>query len=97
MRTRRMRWRWCRWPGLDQPFVPEAVVSLGATVPLVPLTAPGSAQVAALSPLVPLHDVVLIAGNGVLAWGDSIEQAYLRLELCEHLCRIYRWRCPQVG
>lgn len=83
--------------GLDQPFVPEAVVSLGATVPLVPLTAPGSAQVAALSPLVPLYDVVLIAGNGVLAWGDSIEQAYLRLELCEHLCRIYLLALPAGG
>lgn len=83
--------------GLDQPFVPEAVVSLGATVPLVPLTAPGSAQVAALSPLVPLYDVVLIAGNGVLAWGDNIEQAYLRLELCEHLCRIYLLALPAGG
>jgi L-fuculose-phosphate aldolase len=31
---------------------------------------------------------VLLAGHGVLAWGDSVEQAYLRLELVEHLARI---------
>lgn len=74
---------------LDVPFLPEAVVSLGPDVPLVPLSAPGSAAVAQLQPYAPLYDVVLIAGNGVLAWGDSLEQAYLRLELCEHLARIF--------
>jgi ribulose-5-phosphate 4-epimerase/fuculose-1-phosphate aldolase len=44
-----------------------------------------------------LYDVVLIAGNGVLAWGDSIEQAYLRLELVEHLCRIVLLALPVGG
>lgn len=83
--------------GLDQPFLPEAVVSLGPTIPLVPLTAPGSAQVAALSPLLPLYDSVLIAGNGVLSWGDGIEQAYLRLELVEHLSRIVLLALPAGG
>lgn len=82
---------------LDQPFLPEAVVSLGPTVPLVPLTAPGSPQVAALSPLLPFHDVVLIAGNGVLGFGDSLEQAYLRVELVEHLARIFLLALPAGG
>ena len=82
---------------LDQPFLPEAVVSLGPTIPLVPLTAPGNPQVAALSPLVPFHDVVLIAGNGVLGYGDSLEQAYLRVELLEHLCRIFLLALPLGG
>ena len=82
---------------LDRPFLPEAVVSLGPTVPLIPLTAPGAAAVAALAPLVPLYDVVLIAGNGVFAWGDNIEQAYLRLELCEHLARITLLAHPLGG
>ena len=39
----------------------------------------------------------LIAGNGVFAWGDSIEQAYLRLELCEHLARITLLAHPLGG
>lgn len=82
---------------LDRPFLPEAVVSLGTEVPLVPLAAPGAAAVAALQPYVSLHDVVLIAGNGALAWGDSVEQAYLRLELCEHLARIALLAQPLGG
>jgi L-fuculose-phosphate aldolase len=82
---------------LDQPFLPEAVVSLGPLIPLVPLTAPGTASALALSPLLPFFDVVLMAGNGVLAWGDSVEQAYLRLELVEHLCRIVLLALPVGG
>jgi L-fuculose-phosphate aldolase len=80
-------------------FLPEAVVSLGARVPLVPLTLPGAAAATALEPLVAKHDAVLVAGNGVWAWGDDVEQAYLRLELVEHLARIAHeaaaWGGPQ--
>jgi L-fuculose-phosphate aldolase len=82
---------------LEQPFLVEAVVSLGPTIPLVPVSAPGPAAVAALEPLVPFYDVVLVAGNGVFAWGDSVEQAYLRLELCEHLARITLLAQPLGG
>ena len=69
-------------------FLPESVVSLGAEVPVVPLTMPGKDAVDALGPFVLEHDVVMIAGNGVLAWGVDPEQALLRMELAEHLCRI---------
>ncbi|MBK6530402.1 MAG: class II aldolase/adducin family protein [Deltaproteobacteria bacterium] len=80
-------------------FLPEAVVSLGAKVPLVPLAAPGAAAVKALEPFLAGHDAVLIAGNGVFAWGDDVEQALLRLELVEHLATIAThaqvWGGPQ--
>jgi len=80
-------------------FLPEAVVSLGAKVPLVPLAAPGAAAVKALEPFLAVHDAVLIAGNGVFAWGDDVEQALLRLELVEHLATIATqaqvWGGPQ--
>ncbi len=80
-------------------FLPEAVVSLGAKVPLVPLAAPGAAAAKALEPFLSGHDAVLIAGNGVFAWGDDIEQALLRLELVEHLATIATqaqvWGGPQ--
>jgi L-fuculose-phosphate aldolase len=82
---------------IEKPFLAEAVVSLGASIPLVPMSAPGPAAVAALRPFAPLFDVVLVAGNGVFAWGADIEQAYLRLELCEHLCRIYLLALPAGG
>ena len=74
--------------GLDAPMLPEAVVSLGAGVPTVPFAAPGPAACQALAPFVLEHDAVLLGHHGVLAWGESVEQAYLRLELVEHLARI---------
>jgi len=80
-----------------EPFLPEAVVSLGPLVPLVPLSAPGPAAVAALSPFIAAYDAVLVAGNGVFAWGDSVEQASLRLELVEHLSRIALLALPIGG
>jgi L-fuculose-phosphate aldolase len=73
---------------LEQPFIAEAVVSLGPSIPTVPFAAPGAAACAALAPFVAGHDAVLLASHGALAWGADLEQAYLRLELVEHLARI---------
>lgn len=73
---------------VPHPFLPEAVVSLGPEIPTVPLTAPGAPSAAALAPFITRCDAVLIAGNGVLSWGPTLELAYLRMELVEHLCRI---------
>ncbi len=69
-------------------FLPEAVVSIGAEVPVVPLSMPGAASEKALQPYLDAFDVVFIAGNGVLSWGDTVEQALLRMELAEHLAHI---------
>lgn len=69
--------------------IPEAVVSLGAGVPLIGLALPGSAELLAeFDAAIPHYDAVMMAGNGVFAWGTSLEQAYLRLELVEHLANI---------
>ncbi len=80
-------------------FLPEAVVSLGERVPLVGLAAPGAPAVSAIEPWIAKHDAVLVQGNGVWAWGVDVEQAYLRLELVEHLATIahhaIQWGGPQ--
>ena len=73
---------------LGRPPLPEAIVSLGADVPTVPAALPGNDAVQALAPYVDDHDALLLAGNGVLTVGADVEQAYLRMELVEHLCRI---------
>lgn len=73
---------------LARPFLPEAVVSLGPILPRVPLAAPGEPARAALAPWCESVDAVLLANHGVMAWGGSVEQALLRLELVEHLARI---------
>jgi len=74
--------------GLDEPLLPEAVVSLGPGIPTVPPAAPGPAACQVLAPLTGAHDAVLLGGHGVLTWGVDLEQAYLRMELVEHLAKI---------
>jgi L-fuculose-phosphate aldolase len=69
-------------------FLPESVVSLGPEIPVVPFTPPGPESERALAPFVDAHDVVMLEQHGVLSWGDDPEQAFLRMELCEHLARI---------
>jgi L-fuculose-phosphate aldolase len=77
--------------------LPEAVVSLGGEIPLVPFTPPGADAEAALAPFVEPFDGVLLEGHGVLTWGDDPEQAFLRMELIEHLSRIAHLAEPSGG
>jgi L-fuculose-phosphate aldolase len=73
---------------LERPFIAEAVVSLGPSIPTVPFALPGRDACAALAAYVGSVDAVLIANHGAMAWGVDLEQAYLRLELVEHLAQI---------
>lgn len=83
--------------GLDQPMIAESVVSLGPVVPLVPFALPKtSAFTENLRPFLGRFDVLILESHGVLAFGDDLEQAYLRLEYCEHLADILR-RASQLG
>lgn len=69
--------------------MPEVVVSLGPTIPLLPVFAPRDpAAVDAVEAALRGADVVLLGGNGVLAAGPDLETAYLRVELVEHYARI---------
>lgn len=75
---------------LPVTFWPEGIVSLGSVVPCV---SPGSPDfpesIERLSAASRRASACLVQGNGVFAWGSSLEQAYLRLELVEHLCQLY--------
>ncbi|MBW2733261.1 MAG: class II aldolase/adducin family protein [Deltaproteobacteria bacterium] len=82
---------------LPHPFLPEAVVSLGASIPTVPLALPGQGAADAIAPYLPDHHALLIAGNGVLTCGADLEQAYLRMELVEHLCTVAHAACALGG
>lgn len=69
--------------------MPEVVVSLGDRIPLGPLVLPKQAHLAEeIEALMTSFDAVLLAGNGALTLGDSLEQAYLRMELVEHYAHI---------
>lgn len=71
----------------DAPFLAEGVVSLGERVPVVPYALPGSST-GALESALSTCDAVLLANHGVLVIGTDAEQAFLRMELVEHLARI---------
>jgi L-fuculose-phosphate aldolase len=73
---------------IARPFLPEAVVSLGPLIPKVALAMPGDPARAELAPWCEWVDAVLLGHHGVLAWGATLEQALLRLELVEHLATI---------
>lgn len=83
--------------GLMRPIVAEAVVSIGPVVPLVPFAVPGTPEATAnLDPFLQNFDVLILQNHGVFAYGDDLEQAFLRLEYCEHLADIER-RARQLG
>jgi L-fuculose-phosphate aldolase len=82
---------------IERPFIAEAVVSIGPVIPKLPFAPPGDEAVRALAPLIEHVDAVLLANHGVLAWGADVEQAYLRLELVEHLARIALLAAPLGG
>jgi len=88
----------CSEAELPHPFLAEAVISLGASLPRVPFGPPGSPQVDAdLRAALRVADVVFLEGHGLLSVGGSAEQAFVRLELVEHLCRIARLALPLGG
>jgi L-fuculose-phosphate aldolase len=81
---------------IPHPFLPEAVVSIGAHIPMVSLSMPGQAALDALSVVIRKTDVAVVSGNGVWAWGPDLNTAYLRLELVEHIAKI-AWMAESLG
>lgn len=72
-----------------KPALPEAIVSIGDVIPITKYITPGSSENdSIISEMLGITHVFMMAGNGVLAVGDNLEQAYLRLELVEHLAKI---------
>lgn len=85
---------------LPEPALPEMVVSLGISIPLLDLAPPKSPQqddAVARALTDDDADVLLLAGNGVLAVGDDLEQAFLRMELVEHYARMVLLAAPLGG
>lgn len=68
--------------------MPEVVVSLGAGIPTVPLAMPRSPELRrSVAETAAHHHAMLLSGNGALALGDDLSQAWLRMELVEQYAR----------
>lgn len=74
---------------LPHPVMAEPIVTLGAVIPMVPYSRPGSQSLTDdIGAGLQQADVLLLEQHGVLAVGGSFEQAFLRLELLEHMAKI---------
>ena len=73
---------------LTEPLVCEVVMGLGC-IPLARYGTPGTSELAkTLEPYVPNYDAILMSNHGVVAYGDTIEHAYMKMETVEHFAQI---------
>lgn len=73
---------------LDACALPEVVALMGQ-IPLAPYGLPSTDEIPkSIDPYVKNNSAVLLANHGALAWGDSLMQAYYRMETMEHFANI---------
>lgn len=73
---------------LNEPLVCEVVIGLGS-IPLARYGTPGTPELTdVLEPLVPEFDAILMSNHGVVAYGDTLEHAYMKMETVEHFAQI---------
>src|SRR6202522_4534877 len=73
---------------LTEPLVCEVVMGLGC-IPLAGYGTPGTSELAqTLIPYVPQYDAILMSNHGVVAYGDTLERAYMKMETVEHFAQI---------
>ena len=73
---------------LDRALVSEIVVALGS-VPLARYGTPGTPELlAALEPLIPGHEAILMANHGAVTYGEDVLRAYMHMETVEHFAKI---------
>jgi L-fuculose-phosphate aldolase len=78
----------CAGRALDEMLCQEAVMTLGV-VPLAKYATTGTEEVAAsIIPLIPEHEAILMANHGVVSYGKSLLEAFLKMETVEHLAHI---------
>ena len=73
---------------LNQPLVSEVVMGLGS-IPLAKYGTPGTPELCkSLEPLVRNHDAILMANHGAVAYAETLEGAYMNMEMIEHVAKI---------
>jgi L-fuculose-phosphate aldolase len=82
---------------LDKAIYPEALVNLG-TVPVVHYEAPGSQGIPdSVAPYCNDYNALLLANHGALTWGESLMEAWYRLEALEHYAMILMYTGNIIG
>ncbi|MDD4510478.1 MAG: class II aldolase/adducin family protein [Oscillospiraceae bacterium] len=79
----------CARQPLDARVLGEFLMALG-TVPVAPYGRTGTMEIpAAIAPLLPDHNGILLANHGALTLGPDLETAYYRMESLEHTAQVY--------
>jgi L-fuculose-phosphate aldolase len=73
---------------LDKAILSEVVLTLGC-VPLAAYGTPSTRELTdAIEPFLQHHDALLMANHGAVAYADTLEKAFNKLETLEHTCKI---------
>jgi L-fuculose-phosphate aldolase len=73
---------------LSKAILSEVVLTLGC-VPLAAYGTPSTRELTdAIEPYLEFHDALLMANHGAVAYADTLEKAFNKLETLEHTCRI---------
>jgi len=82
---------------LDKAIYPEALVTLG-TIPVVHYEAPGSQGIPdSVAPYCKDYNALLLANHGAVTWGESLMEAWYRLESTEHYAMILMYTGNIIG
>ena len=78
----------CAGRALDEPLCSEAIMTLGS-VPLAPYATTGTEEVAdSLAEYIPEHEAILMANHGVVTYGKTLMDAFMKMETVEHFAQI---------
>jgi L-fuculose-phosphate aldolase len=78
----------CSGRSLDEILCQEAVMTVGA-VPLASYATTGTAEVAAsMWPYITDHDAILLENHGVVSYGKTLLEAFMKMETVEHLANV---------
>src|SRR5215468_11307988 len=73
---------------LSKAILSEVVLTLGCA-PLAAYGTPSTRELTdAIEPYLEFHDALLMANHGAVAYADTLEQAFNKLETLEHTCKI---------
>ena len=73
---------------LSKAILSEVVLTLGC-VPLAAYGTPSTRELTdAIEPYLEFHDALLMANHGAVAYAETLEKAFNKLETLEHTCKI---------
>jgi len=79
----------CSDRALDDILCQEAVMTVGA-IPLARYATTGTDEVAAsLLPYIRGHEAILMASHGVVSYGETLLDAFLKMETVEHIANVH--------